>query len=286
MTTVEYRTTFNAAHSDFAKIAPRVWNVAGHALVFALELRAGEVVLDVCAGAGSSALAAARAVGPTGRVHAIDLADDLLEEGRLVASEWALQNIDFVAADATKWEPPSTVPAAGYDVLASSYGVFFLPHMDSSFARLTRLLRPGGRIGVTVWREHALDDFTRPFFEALGKVAPQAVPGKPAVAEGAAETARDAADRINTVDKLSAWLTSLGTTDVRVTELSNYLPATDEFAWEFVLGSGLRAPLAELDDDTVRAVREQFIELLTDRGVHTVDAGTIVGTAVVDRRTT
>ena len=169
MTSVDLETLFNSSRSDFAKVTPQLWGPTGQALAFQLQLRPGEAVLDICCGTGASALPAAAAVGPSGVVHAIDLADELLEEGRLIASARALQNIQFVHADATKWEPPSSVPAAGYDAVASGYGVFFLPHMDTAVARLVHQVRPGGRIGVAVWRKGAMEPYMRAYFRVLAR---------------------------------------------------------------------------------------------------------------------
>ncbi len=109
----EIAATFDAAAADFDRVAPDVWDPAGRALAFAAGLRPGDAVLDVGSGTGASALPAALAVGPTGLVHAIDLSDEMLERGRVKASDRALLNIEFVCADATAWEPPSTVPDAG-----------------------------------------------------------------------------------------------------------------------------------------------------------------------------
>nr|WP_230591120.1 class I SAM-dependent methyltransferase [Rhodococcus fascians] len=159
--------TFNATSREFDAVTPLVWGPAGQSLTFALGLRSGDAVLDVCSGTGASALPAAAAVGPDGLVHAIDLADDLLEVGRVNATERALRNIDFVVADATAWEPPSTVPDAGYDALACSYGIFFLPDPERDFSRLVSLVRPGGGVGVTVWRQGAIEAFSRAYFEVI-----------------------------------------------------------------------------------------------------------------------
>ena len=49
-----------------------------------------------------------------------------------------------------------------------------------------------------------------------------------------------------------------------------------------MLSSELRAPLGDLDAATVEAVRTEFVTLLTERDVHTIDAGTLVGTAVIE----
>nr|WP_241665853.1 class I SAM-dependent methyltransferase [Prescottella subtropica] len=265
--------TFDAAAADFDRVTPQVWGPAGQSLVFAAGLRAGDVVLDVGCGTGSAALAAAAAVGPTGQVHAIDLSDDLLEHGRVTASDRALLNIEFVRADATEWEPPSTVPAAGYDAVLASYSVFFLPHMDAAFARLARLVRPGGTVGVTTWRAPALHEFAAVFFDAL-------TPHLQAPLPESARTVADA-ERLDSAGKLRAWLAAAGTTGTVVRELSNLIPATEEFCWNLVLGSGLRGALAGLPDATIERVRTDVMALITDRGLHTVDASTLVGTAAV-----
>jgi SAM-dependent methyltransferase len=278
MTASEIGTLFNSTRASFARITPMVWGPAGQALAFQLQLRPGEFVLDVCSGTGASAIPAAMCVGPTGRVHAIDLADDLLEEGRLVATERALQNIDFVAADATTWEPPSSVPAGGYDAVASAFGVFFLPDMDSAVRGLLRMLRPGGRIGVTAWRRGAFQSLSAAYFDAVGHFRNDGGPGQ-RTPVGA--VAREQAERLETPKQLADWLTGLGGHDVVVQELSNLAPATEDFCWEIVLGSGLRGPLAEFDEDTIAAVRADFLGLLTERGVHTVDLGTLVATATM-----
>lgn len=265
--------TFDAAAVDFDRVAPDVWGPAGQCLVFQAGLRIGDAVLDVGCGTGASALRAAAAVGPDGLVHAIDLADAMLERGRVEASDRALLNIEFVCADAATWEPPSTVPDAGYDALLSSYSAFFLPDMDATFDRLSRLVRPGGTVGVTVWRETALREYTTTFFDALSPHLPQPLPDRAPVLESA--------HRLDTPDRLRGWLATLGTEAIEIRELSNLIPATEEFCWNFVLGSGLRSPLIGLEADVVARVRADFMGLITDRGLHTVDATTLVGTAKV-----
>lgn len=272
----EFAAVFNAGRESFTRNAPLVWNPTGQALAYQLQLRAGETVLDFCCGAGSSAIPAAMAVGPTGRVHGIDLADDLLEEGRLVASQRALQNVDFVAADATVWEPPSSIPDAGYDVLSSSYGVFFLPDMDRAVHRLLGLLRPGGRFGVTVWRAGSLVQFTGPYFEVLGRYT-----GEPAQRTVDAGAARGRATALDTIDNLTEWLTRIGGSSVTVRELSNFVPPTEQVCWDMVAGSALRGTLAEFDAETVARIRADYLSLLVERDVHAIDLGTLIGTATI-----
>ena len=268
--------TFNSTSSDFDSVTPLVWGPAGQSLAFALALRAGDAVLDVCAGTGASALPAAQAVGPDGIVHAIDLADDLLEIGRVKATVVALRNIDFVCADATVWETPSSVPD-GYDALSCSYGIFFLPDMDISFARLVRLVRPGGRVGVTVWRKGAVEAFGNAFFDVVARYAPDVAHNGP---RSRSNYDTNPIRRVETADSLAEWLQSEGCSDVQVQELSNHVPATEEFVWNFVLGSGFRGALSNFDESTTLAIRREFGELLTERGIDFVDATTLVATGV------
>ncbi len=97
---------FNSTCDDFDAVTPQVWGPAGRALVDALRLQPGERVLDACSGTGASAIPAAHAVGPTGHVDAIDIADDLLARARTRAAADGLTNIDFRCADATALPAP------------------------------------------------------------------------------------------------------------------------------------------------------------------------------------
>lgn len=252
------------------RLTPTVWGPAGQALAFQLHLGPGDTVLDAWCGAGASALPAAAAVGPGGLVHAVDVDDDLLERGRLVASARALRNIDFVCVDPTIWESPSNVPRRGYDALACSYTLLSVPHPSLAVARLVRLLRPVARVGVTVWRRGALADVADAFRDAVTARVPE---HRPIRAAGVRQ--------LDDPDTVRTWLTGHGAGSVEINELSNLLPATDDIVWDLALSGALRSTLpADVD---VAAVRAEFLGLLTDRGVTTVDAGTLIATAVVVR---
>jgi ubiquinone/menaquinone biosynthesis C-methylase UbiE len=268
--------TFDAASGDFDELTPTVWGPAGQALVFQLGVAPGEAVLDACCGTGSSALPAAAAVGPEGLVHGVDVADEMLEHGRLSAERRGLKNIEFVCADASQWEAPSDVPDAGYDVLSISYGVFFLPDMDRTFWRLVSLVRQGGRAGVTVWRRGAMEEFSSIVFDVASRYSPE-------LRERGALRDRTPLHRIDTPDTLEAWLADAGTDSVEVRTLSNLLPATDELCWSLVTGTGLHAVLTGLGSGQVASVRQRIAEEVTARGLHTIDATTLVATGTVRR---
>lgn len=249
---------FDAGQDEFALLAPLIWNPMGEATVAEVKIGPGERVLDVCCGAGSSAIPAARAVGPEGHVDAIDLAERLLDQGRAQAD---LPQLHFTHADATTWT------GTGYDVVQCVYGVFFLPDMDAACARLVSLARPGGRFAVTTWHERAIS----PVPSILGE-AVVAAGGAP---EGVA--GRGPSTRIDTPGKLEAWLTGLGLRDCRVVTVEHSVPLDDTTAWAIVMGSAMRMRLGGVTESLLPRVRDHFVDLLRTRKVDRMNAVSLIG---------
>lgn len=91
--------TYGAAADHYQQRALSFWDRLGAQTVARLPLRPGHAVLDACCGAGASALPAARAVGPTGRV--VGVAAPLLALARTGAARQGLTNVEFLHRDAT-----------------------------------------------------------------------------------------------------------------------------------------------------------------------------------------
>lgn len=87
--------TYNAASDHFDHPANSFWDRFGHTTVDRLNLKPGNTVLDVCSGAGASAIPAAQRVGPDGAVIAVDLAENLLELAKAKAQRLGLYNVRF-----------------------------------------------------------------------------------------------------------------------------------------------------------------------------------------------
>jgi SAM-dependent methyltransferase len=259
---------FDAAHAEFAVLSPLLWEPLGAATVARSAPRPGEKVLDVCCGAGSSAFPAAAAVGPTGLVDAIDLADRLLDQGRARAASNGLHHLRFTRADATTWPGIE----GGYDVVQCVFGVFFFPDMDIGSAHLVGLLRPGGRFAAATWDRSAITPVPQVLIDAIRAEGGE-VPDQPAQPDGARPP-----DRVNTPELLAGWLTGLGLREVEVTRFPHRLPLDADSAWALVMGSALRGLLMGLDAGAVTRVRARFLDLLTDRGVDEVGATTLIGT--------
>ncbi|UPW09200.1 class I SAM-dependent methyltransferase [Gordonia terrae] len=265
--------TFNSTSSDFDLVTPLVWGPAGETLVARGRAALGDRVLDVCSGTGASALAAARVVGPDGHVTAVDFAADLVDRGRISAFAAGLRNIDFRVEDVTTLAGRGD-DIGGYDVLTCGFGVFFLPDMDAAVRDLLTLLRPGGRIAVAVWHDDALYDFTGAYFDEVARVTKTPPPPGPrAPSDGPPHPIT----RIDTEEKITAWLESIGAVEASVSVLELRIPRTDEFSWSMVLGSGLRGALTGMDADAIADVRAGFLQRLVDEGITEVDCDTLIG---------
>ena len=127
---------------DYAVVGTTL-QIVGESLCEALDLRAGERVLDVAAGNGNATLAAARRWCD---VVSTDYVPTLLERGRARASAEGLP-VQFEQADAENL--PYTDHS--FDVVMSTFGVMFTPDQDKAAAEMARACKPGGRIGLANW---------------------------------------------------------------------------------------------------------------------------------------
>ncbi len=106
------------------------------------ELQAGQVVLDVCCGAGTDLLIAAQKVGPSGKAIGVDLTQGMLERARQGAAELGLENVDLRHGDAL--ELP--VADASVDVVMSNGSLNLVHDKNRAYAEIARVLKPGGRL--------------------------------------------------------------------------------------------------------------------------------------------
>jgi ubiquinone/menaquinone biosynthesis C-methylase UbiE len=103
-----------------------------------LGLRSGaERVLDLGCGAGHTALAFAPRVG---EVIAVDLAEAMLAEGRRLARERGIGNVDFRLGDVERL----ALPDASFDLVTSRFSAHHYAAPERALAEVVRVLRPGG----------------------------------------------------------------------------------------------------------------------------------------------
>jgi SAM-dependent methyltransferase len=138
--------------------------IVGESLCEAMDLRAGQSVLDVAAGNGNCSLAAARRFC---EVTSTDYVQDLLRRGRERAEAERLP-ITFQVADA------EALPFAegAFDAVMSTFGVMFAPDQERAATELMRVCRSGGKVGLANWTP---DSFIGQLFKTLGRYVPPAL---------------------------------------------------------------------------------------------------------------
>ena len=148
------------ASGDFGRIGVLL-QIVGETLCEAVDLRAGETVLDVAAGNGNASLAAARRYAD---VTSTDYVPELLDQGLRRAEADGLPMLTRVA-DAEE------LPFADgtFDVALSTFGVMFAPNQERAASEMVRVVRPGGRIGLANWTP---DGFIGELFRVIGRFVP------------------------------------------------------------------------------------------------------------------
>jgi arsenite methyltransferase len=109
------------------------------------ELQEGETVLDLGSGGGIDVLLCAKRVGPTGKAYGLDMTEEMLALARANAAEAGATNVEFLKGQIEA----IPLPAATVDVVISNCVVNLSVDKPAVFAETYRVLKPGGRIGIT-----------------------------------------------------------------------------------------------------------------------------------------
>jgi ubiquinone/menaquinone biosynthesis C-methylase UbiE len=256
--------TYGAAADHYGLAPLSFWDRYGSATVSRLRLAGGDSVLDLCCGAGASAIPAARAVGAAGRVLGIDVAGPLLELARARASREGLANIEFRQGDALRTGRPD----GSFDAVVCVFGVFFAPDMAAFVAEMWRLVRPGGVLAVTTWGPGLFEPANSHFWESVREVEPSLF------------KAFNPWDKITTPGALEDLLSRAGVEHPAVVAApgQHHLDHPDRF-WDIVLGSGYRATVDALSREQRDRVHERLLGELRSRSVTSLRTDVVFGTA-------
>ena len=174
---------------DYAVVGTTL-QIVGETLCEALDLRAGERVLDVAAGNGNATLAAARRWCD---VVSTDYVGALLARGQARASAEGLA-VQFQEADA------ENLPFAdgSFDVVLSTFGVMFTPNQERAASEMARVCKSGGKIGLANWTPSS---FIGELFKLMGRYIPPPAGVKSPSLWGTEERLRELfGDRIATLE--------------------------------------------------------------------------------------
>jgi ubiquinone/menaquinone biosynthesis C-methylase UbiE len=255
---------YGAAADHYDLPALSFWDRFGAATVARLGLAGGEAVLDLCCGTGASAIPAAHAVGPAGRVLGIDAAAPMLEQARARAAREGLANVEFRPGDATR----TGLPGGSFGAVVCVFGVFFAPDMTAFVREMWRLVGPDGVLAVTTWGPGLFEPANEVFWRCVGAVEPALV------------RAFNPWDEITTPAALAGLLSGAGVPDPGVVAVAgrHQLEHPDRF-WDVVLGSGYRATVDALAPAQRDQVRDRLLAELRSGEISTLRTDVVFGTA-------
>jgi ubiquinone/menaquinone biosynthesis C-methylase UbiE len=113
----------------------------------AAGLRPGARVLDLAAGSGDQTVVAARRVGSSGSVLAIDISASMIAAAEEVFRAAGVSNVATVVSDIQQLE----LEPESFDAAICRLGLMFLPSPESGLRRVREALKPGARLGALVW---------------------------------------------------------------------------------------------------------------------------------------
>jgi len=143
------------------------------------QIRYGQNVLDLGSGTGYPAILIAQAVGETGSVTGLDLAESMLSVARKKAQRHGATNIKFQEGDITSLPFESNY----FDAVTSRFCLMFLPDIPKAVAEIARVLKPGGYLAAAVWSNPNKNPFVQIPVQALSKLTelPKPDPSQPGI---------------------------------------------------------------------------------------------------------
>jgi SAM-dependent methyltransferase len=246
--------TYDAASLDYERGSRDFWEQISSRTVALASPVPSESVLDVACGTGPSVVAAARAVGPDGHVLGIDYADQMLAIAQEKVTVAGLANVELRAGDMTDLELSPT----SFDVVLCVLGLFFVDDMPGLVRSLWELLRPGGRLAITVLG----DLFFAPMLDVFVDAVHAERPGFDVV-----EPWR----RTEDLGTLGTIMTDAGVPASEIYSEVDALPVEPGDWWRIVLGTGLRRTATALDPTEAERVRGRCERFMREHDVRHVE---------------
>jgi O-methyltransferase/aklanonic acid methyltransferase len=145
----------------YGHVGPNFFEYAGLHMVEYIGIKHGSQVLDVAAGRGANLFPAAEKAGPHGQVTGIDLAAGMVRETTLEIQRRQLHNAQMIQMDVEDM----TFPDKSFDYVVCGFAIFLFPHLELALSEFFRVLRPGGKLGITVAQD--LDMFSKWYGEHI-----------------------------------------------------------------------------------------------------------------------
>ena len=251
------RSGFNRIATRYAQGAAMRAALAD-ALITAAELAPGQRVLDLASGPCLLAREVARHVQPDGWVLASDIAEGMLAEGRTRAMvelpPSACAGLSYTVADGEQL----CLKSASFDRVLAGLALFMFPDPDQALRECQRILRPGGKIALSVWGARTSVPLISHAQDCIARLLPQPKVARPSVF------------RFGDPGALESTLAAAGFSAIRITPVqwtSRFENAEAYWQAFLDLAGGAAESLAKLTAATqaqLRGAIEQDIEVHRD----------------------
>lgn len=226
------------------------------------DLQPGDRVLDVATGPGIMARMVARAVGPSGQVVGVDIAEQSLEVARRKAAAEGLNQLMFQVEDAENLRLPDDT----FDAVFCSMGLMHFPTPERALLEMRRVLRPDGQLLAAVWGEAEKSPFIQVALHTLARTFPPPKVERPSMF------------RFGQPSVLENLVSDAGFTNAHAEEVTVEFSSSDPAAYwqQFLDAAGITAvALAkqsqEVQDNLKKEVATDLAPYLKD-GVYTLDS--------------
>jgi SAM-dependent methyltransferase len=228
----------------------------------------GERVLELACGPGGVGLAAAHRIGPDGEVVMSDAVARMTEIAAARAAAMGLTNVTPRTLDLERIEQPDD----SYDVVLCREGLMFAVDPARAASEIERVMRPGGRVAVSVWGPRDHNPWLGVVFDAVSEQL-----GRPLPAPGA-----PGPFSLGDSTRLAGLLADAGVADVAVEELPTPLCAASFDEWwgrTSALAGPLATILASMPEAAMHSLRARLREAV--RAYETADGLEFPGVALL-----
>ena len=245
---------FDLVADGYDNPATRFFSFCADKLVDKIQPHMGHKLLDIATGTGAVAIPAAQAVGLSGRIHAIDLSANMLNQAEKNINKMQLPNIDLHEMDAQQLE----FRGKYFDVVTCSFGLFFLPDMQAGLKEWFRVLKPGGKVMFSSFAPNAFTPLNEIFIENLNQFD--------------VDTEMLRWQKLSDKKECIALLESTGFENNKVeTEQMGYYLADINDWWELNMNTGYRGFIEQIPVQALDEFRTQYMndveKLMTDKGL-------------------
>jgi ubiquinone/menaquinone biosynthesis C-methylase UbiE len=244
----QWQVSGNAPQAYERYMVPTLFTPWAQELLARAALHAGERVLDVACGTGIVARLAAQRVGPSGYVMGVDLNAAMIETARTQTPP-AGAPVEWREGDA------HALPCADatFDVVCCQQGLQFFPDKPHALREMHRVLGPGGRLVLSVWRSLPYNPYGRALADAMERHV-----------GAAAGTGMPAPYGFGEMEPLRTLLTAAGFRDIHIhiVVLTMRHPTPAEFIAGQLAATPLAGAVAALDAAAQVALRHDILASL------------------------